>query len=259
MIPDTTARIIVSLSAADMALAFILADRLSPTRKAQAVFLAFVGVSSAADALWVLPMRRAEGVVPWGSWRAMPQVLAITFAYERVLRVRQTIPLRDLNTRGPLAACCLLRAACCPGAGGVVGSDRCGISRIKSGAFRKHGTLNWSAAASLLLVVLDSAGTFTYVGYGGNIVDAEPPPRPGRRKAPDRVCHQCPDSGGGGHIARTYHPNMWCGGPAGTVGGLGPMPRDAGASLQSGKLSTGLALQLKRFALPVQSYRLQAA
>jgi len=137
VIPDTTARIIVSLLAAGMALAFTLADRLSPSRKAQAVLLAFVGVSSAADALWVLPMRRAEGVVPWGSWRAMPQVLAIIFAYERVLRVRQTIPLRDLNTRGPDR---LLLAACCPGAGGVVGSDRCGISRIKSGAFRKHGT-----------------------------------------------------------------------------------------------------------------------
>ena len=33
----------------------------------------------------------------------------------------------------------------------------------------------------------------------------------------------------------------------------------AGASLQSGKLNTGLALQLKGFALPMQSYRLQAA
>ncbi len=101
MIPDTTAPVIVSLLAVGMALAFILADRLSPTSQAQAVFLAFVGIAIAVDVMWVLPMRRAEGVVPWEGLLAIPQVLAFIFAYEWVLRVRHTIPSRDLNTRGP--------------------------------------------------------------------------------------------------------------------------------------------------------------
>ncbi len=108
MNPDTTAPIIVSLLAVGMALAFILADRLSPTSQAQAIFLAFVGVSIAVDVLWVLPMRRSEGVVTWEGLLAIPQVLAFVFAYEWVLRVRQTIPSRDLNTLGPDR---LLRAA----------------------------------------------------------------------------------------------------------------------------------------------------
>jgi hypothetical protein len=108
VIPDTTAPIIVSLLAVGMALAFILADRFSPTSQAQAVFLAFVGISIAVDVLWVLPMRRTEGVVSWEGLLAIPQVLAFAFAYEWVLRVRQTIPTRDLNTRGPDR---LLRAA----------------------------------------------------------------------------------------------------------------------------------------------------
>lgn len=101
MIPDTTAPAIVSLLAVGMALAFILADRLSPTSQAQAVFLAFVGISIAVDVMWVLPMRRAEGVVPWEGLLAIPQVLAFIFAYEWVLRVRHTIPSHNLNTRGP--------------------------------------------------------------------------------------------------------------------------------------------------------------
>lgn len=91
-----------------MALAFILADRHSRTSQAQAIFLAFVGISIAVDVLLVLPMRRANGVVPWEGVLALPQVLAFAFAYEWVLRVRHTIPSGDLNTRGPDR---LLRAA----------------------------------------------------------------------------------------------------------------------------------------------------
>lgn len=91
-----------------MALAFILADRHSRTSQAQAVFLAFVGISIAVDVLLVLPMRRANGVVAWEGLLAIPQVLAFIFAYEWVLRVRHTIPSGDLNTSGPDR---LLRAA----------------------------------------------------------------------------------------------------------------------------------------------------
>ena len=84
-----------------MALAFILADRSSPTSQAQAIFLTFVGMSIAIDVLWVLPMRQAHGVVTWEGLLAIPQVLAFVFAFEWVLRVRHTIPSRDLNTSGP--------------------------------------------------------------------------------------------------------------------------------------------------------------
>ena len=84
-----------------MALAFILADRSSPTSQAQAIFLTFVGMSIAINVLWVLPMRQAQGVVVWEGLLAIPQVLAFVFAFEWVLRVRHTIPAGDLNTSGP--------------------------------------------------------------------------------------------------------------------------------------------------------------
>lgn len=91
-----------------MALAFILADRDSQTSQAQALFLAFVGISIAVDVMLVLPMRKASGIVAWEGLLAIPQVLAFFFAYEWVLRVRRTIPSGSLNTRGPDR---LLRAA----------------------------------------------------------------------------------------------------------------------------------------------------
>lgn len=108
MIPDTTAPVIVALLAVGMSLSFILADRHSHTSRAQALFLAFVGVSIAVDVLLVLPLRRAYGVLPWEGLFVLPQVLSFLFAYEWILRVRQTIPAGDLNTRGPDR---LLRAA----------------------------------------------------------------------------------------------------------------------------------------------------
>ena len=75
MTPDTTAPVIVSLLAVGMALSFILADRNSPTSQAQALFLAFIGISIAVDVLVVLPMRREHGVVAWEGVFAIPQVL----------------------------------------------------------------------------------------------------------------------------------------------------------------------------------------
>ena len=84
-----------------MALAFVLADRRSRTSQAQALFLAFVGISIAVDVMVVLPMRQAYGVVAWEGVLALPEVLAFVFAYEWVMRVRQTIPSGSLNTRGP--------------------------------------------------------------------------------------------------------------------------------------------------------------
>ena len=91
-----------------MALAFILADRLARTSQAQALFLAFVGISIAVDVMLVLPLRHSHGVLPWEGLLAIPEVLSFFYAYEWVLRVRQTIPAAGLNTRGPDR---LLRAA----------------------------------------------------------------------------------------------------------------------------------------------------
>ena len=105
---ETTAPAIVSLLAVGMALAFILADRLARTSQAQALFLAFVGISIAIDVMLVLPLRSAYGVLAWEGLLAIPEVLAFFYAYEWVLRVRQTIPAAGLNTRGPDR---LLRAA----------------------------------------------------------------------------------------------------------------------------------------------------
>lgn len=91
-----------------MALAFILADRKSATSRALAMFLAFVGLATAVGVLYLEPLRREVGVVPWEGLLAIPEVLAFVFAYEWVLRVRHTIPAGNLNTRG---ADRLLRAA----------------------------------------------------------------------------------------------------------------------------------------------------
>ena len=101
MIANATAPVIVALLAIGMALAFVLADRHSPTSQALAAFLAFTGVAIAIDVMWIIPMRAREGVVAWEGVLAQPQVLAFIFAYEWVLRVRGTIATNNLNTKGP--------------------------------------------------------------------------------------------------------------------------------------------------------------
>ena len=108
MVPGTLPQVIVSLLALGMALAFILADRDSPTSRALALFLASAGLAIGIGAQIALPLHR-EGVVDW--WHgvfALPEVLAFIFAYEWVLRVRRTVPARKLRTRG---ADGMLRAA----------------------------------------------------------------------------------------------------------------------------------------------------
>lgn len=98
---NTTAAVIVALQAMGMALAFILADRRSPTSQALGIFLTCTGLSIAIDVLWVIPMRRDVGIVPWEGVLALPQALAVVFAFEWVLRVRETIPAANLKTHGP--------------------------------------------------------------------------------------------------------------------------------------------------------------
>ena len=101
VIANTTAPVIVALLAVGMALAFVLADRRSPTSQAQAAFLAFTGIAIAIEVLWVVPMRLREGVVPWEGVLVLPQVLSFVYAYEWVLHVRGTIASNNLNTKGP--------------------------------------------------------------------------------------------------------------------------------------------------------------
>ncbi|TAK47009.1 MAG: adenylate/guanylate cyclase domain-containing protein [Betaproteobacteria bacterium] len=84
-----------------MALAFILADRNSPTSRALALFLVSIGLSIAVTVLVEGPWARRGGIPAWGGLFALPETLAFFFAYEWLLRVRRTVPARNLKTAGP--------------------------------------------------------------------------------------------------------------------------------------------------------------
>src|SRR5690349_14013535 len=84
-----------------MALAFVIADRNSPTSRALGLFLTSVGISIGVGALIAYP-RHYYGIVAW--WDgvfAIPETLAFIFAYEWILRVRRTVPAAGLKTQGP--------------------------------------------------------------------------------------------------------------------------------------------------------------
>ena len=98
---DTTPHVITALLALGMALAFILADRASPTSRALALFLVSIGLSIAVVVLIEGPLVRQRGVPVWGGLFALPEMLAFFFAYEWLLRVRRTVPARNLYTAGP--------------------------------------------------------------------------------------------------------------------------------------------------------------
>lgn len=97
---EFTPQIIVSLLALGMSLAFILADRSSPTSQMLSAFLACIGISIAVNVLIGIPLRREQGVTSWDGLFAIPEMLAFVFGYEWLLRVRRTIPAGNLNTRG---------------------------------------------------------------------------------------------------------------------------------------------------------------
>ena len=105
---DTTPHVITALLALGMALAFIIADRSSPTSRALALFLASVGLAIGIGSQIAYPLHLERGVAAWDGVFAIPETLAFVFAYEWVLRIRRTVPSRDLKTRGPDA---LLRVA----------------------------------------------------------------------------------------------------------------------------------------------------
>lgn len=90
-------QVLVSLVALGMALAFVSADRESPTSRALAAALTFIGISIFANSSFVL----ANPANPrLGGWLAIPESLAIIAVLEWVLRVRRTIPAGALDTRG---------------------------------------------------------------------------------------------------------------------------------------------------------------
>jgi class 3 adenylate cyclase len=93
------APIISALVAFGMALAFILADRQAPTSRALSSFLAAAGVSIIVTTQIELGYIEAKNYPWWGGIFALPEVLAFVFGYEWLLRVRQTIPARNLNIR----------------------------------------------------------------------------------------------------------------------------------------------------------------
>ncbi len=98
---DTTPHIITALFAAGMALAFVVADRQSPTSRVVALFLASIALAITLSVRIEAPLNRAQGVPWWGGAFALPEMLAFVLAYEWVLRVRRTVPTRNLHTEGP--------------------------------------------------------------------------------------------------------------------------------------------------------------
>lgn len=96
---DLRPQLIVALLSLGMALAFVLADRRSPTSRALSLFLAFVGMSIGFGALFALPYHARHGIQWWSGAFAIPEALAFIFAYEWILRVRRTVPTRNLKTR----------------------------------------------------------------------------------------------------------------------------------------------------------------
>ena len=96
---DTTPQTITSLLALGIALAFIVADRQSPTSRALSLFLASIGISIALFSQFEVRLLDAGDYPAWGGVFAIPEVLAFCFGYEWLLRVRRTIPARNLNTR----------------------------------------------------------------------------------------------------------------------------------------------------------------
>jgi adenylate cyclase len=96
---DTTPQIIASLLALGIALAFIVADRQSPTSRALSIFLASIGISIALYSQVELRLQRGNDYPAWGGIFAIPEVFAFYFGYEWLLRIRRTIPARSLRTR----------------------------------------------------------------------------------------------------------------------------------------------------------------
>lgn len=93
---DPTAHILVSLVALGMALAFISADRESPTSRWLALTFAFIGIT--IDLNIVLPSQWPVPLWLQGLF-AIPESLAMIALLEWIVRVRRTVPAGNLDTR----------------------------------------------------------------------------------------------------------------------------------------------------------------
>ena len=98
---DTTPHMITALLAMGMALAFIIADRNSPTSRALALFLVSIGLAIGVGSQIAYPLHFAGRIEWWDGVFAIPEGLAFFFAYEWILRVRRTVPAAGLKTSGP--------------------------------------------------------------------------------------------------------------------------------------------------------------
>lgn len=98
---DTTPHIITSLLAMGMALAFIIADRNSPTSRALALFLVSIGIAIGIGSQISYPRHFRGEIAAWDGLLAIPESMAFFFAYEWILRVRRTVPAAGLKTSGP--------------------------------------------------------------------------------------------------------------------------------------------------------------
>ena len=98
--PEISAAIIVALMALGMALAFLWADRRSPTSRAMSLFLTMIGLSMAVGVMLARPLHWHGEVPVWSGLLALPEALTFVFGAEWLLLVRRTVPAGNLNTRG---------------------------------------------------------------------------------------------------------------------------------------------------------------
>lgn len=98
---DTTPHVITALLALGMALAFVVADRRSPTSRSLSLFLGAVGLALGIGTQVAYPLHLERGIAAWDGIFAIPETLAFLFAYEWLLRIRRTLPFGNLKTRGP--------------------------------------------------------------------------------------------------------------------------------------------------------------
>lgn len=93
IVPQT----LVALVALGMALAFVSADRGSPTSRALAAGLGFLGVAIVVNAWFFNRVEAGGGPIP--GWPALPEAACEIALLEWLLRVRRTLPALALETR----------------------------------------------------------------------------------------------------------------------------------------------------------------
>lgn len=94
---SVVANAIVALVALGMGLAFVSADRRSPTSRALGAAYAYIGLSIYLNLVWT---PSAVALPWWAAWFALPEAAATVSLLEWGIRVRRTVPANaDLDTR----------------------------------------------------------------------------------------------------------------------------------------------------------------